>query len=68
MFSSIDKLLQMHTDKPSQKRTTKYGLQIAKGIFNSADKNTDGYYGKRYRQWRANREFSQGIKIGRAHV
>ena len=60
MFSSIDKLLQMHTDKPSQKRTTKYGLQIAKGIFNSADKNTDGYYGKRYRIWRACREFSSG--------
>jgi len=60
MFSSIDKLLQMHMDKPSQKRNLKYGLQVAKGIFNSADRNTDGYYGKRYRQWRANREFSQG--------
>lgn len=59
-FSSLDKLLSLHTDKPSQKRTIKYGLQIAKGIFNSADRNTDGYYGKRYRQWRANREFSQG--------
>jgi len=60
MFSSIDKLLQMHIDKPSQKRNIKYGLQVAKGIFNAADRNSDGYYGKRFRQWRANREFSQG--------
>jgi len=60
MFSSIDRLLQMHMDKPSQKRKKDYGLQVAKGIFNSADRNSDGYYGKRYRVWRANREFSMG--------
>ena len=60
MFSSIDKLLQMHMDKPSKKRTKEYGLKIAQGIFNSADRNSDGYYGKRYRVWRANREFSMG--------
>ena len=47
-------------DKPSQKRKKDYGLQVAKGIFNSADRNSDGYYGKRYRVWRANREFSMG--------
>jgi len=50
----------MHMDKPSQKRKKDYGLQVAKGIFNSADRNSDGYYGKRYRVWRANREFSMG--------
>jgi hypothetical protein len=60
MFSSIDRLLQMHMDKPSKKRTKEYGLKIAQGIFNSADRNSDGYYGKRYRVWRANREFSMG--------
>lgn len=60
MFSSIDRLLQMHMDKPSQKRNKNYGLQVARGIFNSADRNSDGYYGKRYRVWRANREFSMG--------
>ena len=47
-------------DKPSKKRTKEYGLKIAQGIFNSADRNSDGYYGKRYRVWRANREFSMG--------
>lgn len=47
-------------DKPSKKRTKDYGLKIAQGIFNSADRNSDGYYGKRYRVWRANREFSMG--------
>jgi len=60
MFSSIDKLLQLHMDKPSQKRRKDYGLKVAQGIFNSADRNSDGYYGKRYRVWRANREFSMG--------
>jgi len=60
MFSSIDRLLQMHLDNPFQKRKKDYGLQVAKGIFNSADRNSDGYYGKRYRVWRANREFSMG--------
>ena len=59
-FSRMDELLQMHMDKPSQKRKKDYGLKIAKGIFNSADRNSDGFYGKRYRQWRANREFSYG--------
>ena len=59
-FSSLGELLQMHLDKPSQKRKKEYGLKIAQGIFNSADRNSDGYYGKRYRQWRANREFSYG--------
>jgi len=60
MFSSIDRLLQMHMDKPSKKRSKDYGLKVAQGIFNSADRNSDGYYGKRYRVWRANREFSMG--------
>jgi hypothetical protein len=59
-FSRMDELLQMHMDKPSQKRKKDYGLKIAKGIFSSADRNSDGFYGKRYRQWRANREFSYG--------
>ena len=59
-FSRMDELLQMHMDRPSQKRKKDYGLKIAKGIFNSADRNSDGFYGKRYRQWRANREFSYG--------
>lgn len=59
-FSSIDELLRLHLDKPSQKRRMDYGLKVAQGIFNSADRNTDGYYGKRYRQWRANRDFSYG--------
>ena len=58
--SNLDTLLNMHLDKPSQKRKKEYGLQVAKGIFNSADRNSDGYYGKRYRVWRANREFSMG--------
>jgi len=53
-------LLNLHLDKPSQKKRKEYGLKVAQGIFNSADRNTDGYYGKRYRSWRANREFSQG--------
>jgi len=60
MFSSIDSLLQMHTDAASKKKRKDYGLKIAKGIFNSADKNSDGFYGRRYRIWRANREFSMG--------
>ena len=47
-------------DKPAQKRRKEYGLKVAQGIFNSADRNSDGYYGKRYRVWRANREFSMG--------
>ena len=59
-FSRMDELLQMHMDKPSQKRKKDYGLKIARGIFSSADRNSDGFYGKRYRQWRANREFSYG--------
>ena len=60
MFSSIDSLLSMHMDKPSKKRTKEYGLKIAQGIFNSADRNSDGFYGRRYRIWKANREFSMG--------
>ena len=59
-FSSMSDLLNLHLDKPSQKKRKEYGLKVAQGIFNSADRNTDGYYGKRYRSWRANREFSQG--------
>lgn len=59
-FSSMDELLSMSIDAPSKKRRLEYGLKVAQGIFNSADRNTDGYYGKRYRQWRANREFSYG--------
>jgi hypothetical protein len=59
-FSNMEELLQMHMDKPAQKRKKEYGLKVAKGIFNSADRNSDGFYGKRYRQWRANREFSYG--------
>jgi hypothetical protein len=59
-FSSMSELLNLHLDKPSQKRRKEYGLKVAQGIFNSADRNTDGYYGKRYRIWRANREFSHG--------
>ena len=60
MFSSIDSLLQMHMDKPSKKRSKEYGLKVAQGIFNSADRNSDGFYGRRYRIWKANREFSMG--------
>lgn len=60
-FSSLDELLQMHLSNPSQKRKKEYGLKVAQGVFNSADRNSDGYYGKRYKQWRANREFSYGI-------
>jgi len=60
MFSSIDSLLSMHMDKPSKKRTKEYGLKVAQGIFNSADRNSDGFYGRRYRIWKANREFSMG--------
>ena len=59
-FSSMDELLSMSIDAPSKKRRMEYGLKVAQGIFNSADRNTDGYYGKRYRQWRANRDFSYG--------
>ncbi len=59
-FSNLGELLNLHLDKPSQKRKKEYGLQVAQGIFNSADRNSDGYYGKRYRIWRANREFSYG--------
>jgi len=59
-FSSMDELLSMSMDAPSKKRRMEYGLKVAQGIFNSADRNTDGYYGKRYRQWRANRDFSYG--------
>jgi len=59
-LSNLEALLQMHMDKPSQKRKKEYGLKVARGIFNSADRNFDGFYGKRYRQWRANREFSYG--------
>lgn len=59
-FSSLDELLQMHLSNPSQKRKKEYGLKVAQGVFSSADRNSDGYYGKRYRQWRANREFSYG--------
>lgn len=59
-FSSMDELLSMSIDAPSKKKRVEYGLKVAQGIFNSADRNTDGYYGKRYRQWRANREFSYG--------
>lgn len=60
-FSSLDELLNMSLDAPSKKRKKEYGLKVAQGIFNSADRNTDGYYGKRYRQWRANRDFSYGV-------
>ena len=60
MFSSIDSLLQMHMDKPSKKRSKDYGLKVAQGIFNSADRNSDGFYGRRYRIWKQNREFSMG--------
>ena len=60
MFSSIDSLLSMHMDKPSKKRSKEYGLKVAQGIFNSADRNSDGFYGRRYRIWKANREFSMG--------
>lgn len=60
-FSSLDELLNLNLDKPSQKRKREYGLKVAQGIFNSADRNTDGYYGRRYRQWRANRDFSYGV-------
>ena len=47
-------------DKPSKKRSKEYGLKVAQGIFNSADRNSDGFYGRRYRIWKANREFSMG--------
>lgn len=60
-FSSLDELLSMSLDTPSKKKKKEYGLKVAQGIFNSADRNTDGYYGKRYRQWRANRDFSYGV-------
>ena len=60
-FSSLDELLNMSLDAPSKKKKKEYGLKVAQGIFNSADRNTDGYYGKRYRQWRANRDFSYGV-------
>lgn len=60
-FSSLDELLNLNLDKPSQKKKKEYGLKVAQGIFNSADRNTDGYYGRRYRQWRANRDFSYGV-------
>ena len=59
-YSSLDELLNLHLDKPSQKKKKEYGLQLSRGIFNGADRNSDGFYGKRYRQWRANREFSYG--------
>jgi len=59
-YSSLDELLNLHLDKPSQKKKKDYGLQLSRGIFNGADRNSDGFYGKRYRQWRANREFSYG--------
>lgn len=60
-FSSLDELLNLSLDAPSKKRKREYGLKVAQGIFNSADRNTDGYYGRRYRQWRANRDFSYGV-------
>lgn len=60
-FSSLDELLNLSLDAPSKKRKREYGLKVAQGIFNSADRNSDGYYGKRYRQWRANRDFSYGV-------
>lgn len=60
MFSSIDSLLNLHTDKPSKKRNKDYGIRVMKGIFASAETSSDGFYGKRYRQWKANRDFSMG--------
>ena len=60
-FSSLDELLNLSLDAPSKKKKREYGLKVAQGIFNSADRNSDGYYGKRYRQWRANRDFSYGV-------
>lgn len=60
-FSSLDELLNLALDAPSKKKKREYGLKVAQGIFNSADRNTDGYYGRRYRQWRANRDFSYGV-------
>jgi hypothetical protein len=60
-FSSLDELLNLSLDAPSKKRKREYGLKVAQGIFNSADRNSDGYYGKRYRQWQANRDFSYGV-------
>ena len=60
-FSSLDELLNLSLDAPSKKRKKEYGLKVAQGIFNSADRNSDGYYGKRYRQWKANRDFSYGV-------
>jgi hypothetical protein len=60
-FSSLDELLNLSLDAPSKKKKREYGLKVAQGIFNSADRNTDGYYGRRYRQWRANRDFSYGV-------
>lgn len=60
-FSSLDELLNLSLDAPSKKKKREYGLKVAQGIFNSADRNSDGYYGKRYRQWQANRDFSYGV-------
>ena len=60
MFSAIDSLLNLHTEKTSKKRTKAYGLKVMQGIFNSAETSADSFFGKRYRQWRANREFSTG--------
>ena len=60
MFSSINELLSLHIDKPNEKKKKDYGVKLARGIFESADRGSDGYYGKRFRQWQADRNFSMG--------
>lgn len=59
---NYDALLQLHVDAPNKKLEKTYGIQVAKSIQGNVMASGEGYFKRRYENWKSWREFAKGTQ------